>query len=160
MAFELPDLPYAHDALASKGMSQETLEYHHDIHHNTYVTTLNKLIDGTEWADKSLEEIVKGTYDSGAVAHEKDAKQGLLVQQKPPARAPKKSTQQDGFECSRIDGLARPLLVAKGSKGYAACAYVDIAAADKFGEACVIFSGVATHEAFLDAPRSCNALPK
>ena len=68
MAFELPDLPYAHDALASKGMSQETLEYHHDIHHNTYVTTLNKLIDGTEWADKSLEEIVKGTYDSGAVA--------------------------------------------------------------------------------------------
>ena len=58
----------------------------------------------------------------------------------------------EGFECSRIDGLARPLLVAKGSKGYAACAYVDIAAADKFGEACVIFSGVATHEAFLDAP--------
>jgi uncharacterized protein YunC (DUF1805 family) len=57
----------------------------------------------------------------------------------------------EGFECSRIDGLARPLLVAKGSKGYAACAYVDIAAADKFGEACVIFSGVATHEAFLDA---------
>ena len=68
MAFELPDLPYAHDALASKGMSKETLEYHHDIHHNTYVTTLNKLIDGTEWADKSLEEIVKGTYEAGAVA--------------------------------------------------------------------------------------------
>ena len=89
--------------------------------------------------------------DSAAVAHEKDAKQGLLVQQKPPARAPKKSGQLKGFECSRIDGLARPLLVAKGSKGYAACAYVDIAAADKFGEACVIFSGVATHEAFLDA---------
>ena len=89
--------------------------------------------------------------DSAAVAHEKDAKQGLLVQQKPPARAPKKSAQLEGFECSRIDGLARPLLVAKGSKGYAACAYVDIAAADKFGEACVIFSGVATHEAFLDA---------
>ena len=57
----------------------------------------------------------------------------------------------EGFECSRIDGLARPLLVAKGSKGYAACAYVNIAAAEKFGEACVIFSGVATHEAFLDA---------
>ena len=90
--------------------------------------------------------------DSAAVAHEKDAKQGLLVQQKPPAPAPKKSAQLKGFECSRIDGLARPLLVAKGSKGYAACAYVDIAAADKFGEACVIFSGVATHGAFLDAP--------
>ena len=32
MAFELPDLPYAHDALADLGMSKETLEYHHDIH--------------------------------------------------------------------------------------------------------------------------------
>ena len=31
MAFELPDLPYAHDALADKGMSKETLEYHHDL---------------------------------------------------------------------------------------------------------------------------------
>ena len=50
-----------------------------------------------------------------------------------------------------ISFLARPLLVAKGSKGYAACAYVSLDAADKFGEACVIFSGVATHEAFLDA---------
>ena len=61
------------------------------------------------------------------------------------------SGQLDGFECSRIDGLARPLLVAKGSKGYAACAYITTDAADKCGEACVIFSGVATHEAFLDA---------
>ncbi len=68
MAFELPDLPYAHDALASKGMSQETLEYHHDIHHKAYVDNGNKLIAGTEWADKSLEEIVKGTYQPGAVA--------------------------------------------------------------------------------------------
>ncbi|HBM59251.1 superoxide dismutase [Salipiger marinus] len=68
MSFELPDLPYAHDALASKGMSQETLEYHHDLHHNTYVTTLNKLVDGTEWAGKSLEDIVKGTYQPDAVA--------------------------------------------------------------------------------------------
>ena len=58
----------------------------------------------------------------------------------------------DGFDLGRIDGLARPLLVARGSKGYAACAYVSTDAADKFGEACVIFSGVATHAAFLDAP--------
>ena len=147
----------------------------------------------------------------------------------------------DGFECSRIDGLARPLLIARGKKGYAArrrvengtretrggrcrresrlrcamtrvavassrrasrwrradarrggveptrvavassrvavaangrkltsrrrarpsrgadatppqaCAYVDTSVAEKFGEACIIFSGVATHEAFLDA---------
>jgi len=68
MAFELPDLPYAHDALAAKGMSAETLEYHHDKHHNAYVVNGNKAIEGTEWAGKSLEEIIKGTYDASAVA--------------------------------------------------------------------------------------------
>ncbi|MEO0820063.1 MAG: superoxide dismutase [Pseudomonadota bacterium] len=68
MAFTLPDLPYAHDALAAHGMSKETLEYHHDLHHKAYVDNGNKLIEGTEWADKPLEEIVKGTYQAGAVA--------------------------------------------------------------------------------------------
>ena len=68
MAFELPDLPYPHDALAAGGMSKETLEFHHDIHHKAYVDNGNKLIAGTEWEGKSLEEIVKGTYQKGAVA--------------------------------------------------------------------------------------------
>jgi Fe-Mn family superoxide dismutase len=68
MAFELPDLPYAHDALAAGGMSKETLEFHHDIHHKAYVDNGNKLVAGTEWEGKSLEEIVTGTYQSGAVA--------------------------------------------------------------------------------------------
>ena len=68
MAFTLPDLPYAHDALASLGMSKETLEYHHDLHHKAYVDNGNKLIAGTEWEQKSLEDIVRGTYQSGAVA--------------------------------------------------------------------------------------------
>ena len=68
MAFTLPDLPYAHDALAGHGMSAETFEYHHDIHHKAYVDNGNKLIEGTEWADKSLEAIVEGTYDASAVA--------------------------------------------------------------------------------------------
>ncbi len=68
MAFELPDLPYAHDALAAGGMSKETLEYHHDLHHKAYVDNGNKLIAGTEWESKSLEEIVTGTYQKGAVA--------------------------------------------------------------------------------------------
>ena len=54
-----------------------------------------------------------------------------------------------GFKQSRIDGLARPLLVAQGSKGYAACAYVDVATADKLGEALVVFSGVATCDDFV-----------
>lgn len=68
MAFTLPDLPYAHDALASKGMSAETLEFHHDLHHNAYVTNGNAAIAGTEWEGKSLEEIIVGTYDASAVA--------------------------------------------------------------------------------------------
>jgi Fe-Mn family superoxide dismutase len=68
MAFSLPDLPYPHDALASKGMSKETLEYHHDLHHKAYVDNGNKAIAGTEWENKSLEEIITGTYQAGAVA--------------------------------------------------------------------------------------------
>ena len=68
MAFELPDLPYSHDALADKGMSRETLEYHHDIHHKAYVDNGNKAVAGTEWEGKSVEEIVKGTYEPDAVA--------------------------------------------------------------------------------------------
>ena len=68
MAFELPDLPYAHDALADLGMSQETMEYHHDIHHKAYVDNGNKLIAGTEWEAKSLQDIVTETYTSGSIA--------------------------------------------------------------------------------------------
>ena len=68
MAFTLPDLPYSHDALSSGGMSRETLEFHHDKHHKAYVDKLNELIAGTEWENASLEEIVKGTYQDGAVA--------------------------------------------------------------------------------------------
>lgn len=68
MAFELPDLPYAHDALAPHGMSAETLEFHHDLHHNAYVTNGNAAIAGTEWDGKSLEEIIVGTYDKSSVA--------------------------------------------------------------------------------------------
>jgi len=58
MAFELPPLPYAIDALAPKGISQETLEYHYGKHHQTYVTNLNKAIEGTADGSLSLEEII------------------------------------------------------------------------------------------------------
>ena len=57
MAFELPPLPYAQDALAPH-MSAETLEYHYGKHHKTYVDNLNKAVDGTPDADLSLEEII------------------------------------------------------------------------------------------------------
>lgn len=61
MAFELPDLPYPHDALAPY-MSAETLEFHHDKHHAAYVTTLNKLVEGTELAGRGLEDIVRTSF--------------------------------------------------------------------------------------------------
>ena len=54
MAFELPSLPYAIDALEPH-ISKETLEFHHGKHHNTYVVKLNGLIPGTEFENKSLE---------------------------------------------------------------------------------------------------------
>ena len=68
MSFTLPDLPYSHDALESLGMSKETLEFHHDLHHKAYVDNGNKLIAGTEWESKSVEDIIMGTYGDGAVA--------------------------------------------------------------------------------------------
>ncbi|KZY67477.1 superoxide dismutase, partial [Oleiphilus sp. HI0065] len=58
MAIELPELPYAIDALAPH-ISQETLEFHHGKHHKTYVDKLNGMIPGTEFEGKSLEEIIK-----------------------------------------------------------------------------------------------------
>ena len=57
MSFELPALPYAKDALEPH-MSVETLEYHHGKHHNTYVVKLNGLVPGSEYENKSLEEII------------------------------------------------------------------------------------------------------
>jgi superoxide dismutase, Fe-Mn family len=57
MAFTLPPLPYAYDSLAPY-MSKETLEFHHDKHHNAYVTAGNTLAgDGTKYAGKSIEAI-------------------------------------------------------------------------------------------------------
>ena len=69
MAFQLPALPYELNALEPH-ISQETLEFHHGKHHNTYVVKLNGLIEGTELENKSLEEIVKtstgGVFNNAA----------------------------------------------------------------------------------------------
>lgn len=58
MAFELPQLPYAYDALEPH-IDKETMEIHHTKHHNTYVTNLNAAVEGTEYADQSIEELNK-----------------------------------------------------------------------------------------------------
>lgn len=57
MAFELPALPYAQDALAPH-ISAETLEYHYGKHHQTYVTNLNKLVEGTEFENAELTDVI------------------------------------------------------------------------------------------------------
>lgn len=65
MAFVLPELPYAKDALAPY-MSAESLEYHHDKHHQAYVTNANKLIEGSGLEGATLEEVVTGSFGKNA----------------------------------------------------------------------------------------------
>jgi superoxide dismutase, Fe-Mn family len=58
MTFSLPELPYAHDALAPV-ISAETISYHYGKHHLTYVNNLNNLVPGTEFENADLETIVR-----------------------------------------------------------------------------------------------------
>jgi Fe-Mn family superoxide dismutase len=58
MAFEVPPLPYAYDALEPH-IDEATMHLHHDKHHQAYVDKLNGAVEGTEWAGKSIEEIVQ-----------------------------------------------------------------------------------------------------
>ena len=62
MAYNLPDLPYAYDALEPT-IDKATMEFHHDKHHQTYVDKVNGALEGTEWADKPIEEVVKNLSD-------------------------------------------------------------------------------------------------
>lgn len=72
MAFKQPDLPYAPNALEGFASEEQLYEYHYGKHHAAYFTNLNKLVDGTPWADKSLEEVVKesegGMFNNAAQA--------------------------------------------------------------------------------------------
>ena len=74
MAFELPPLPYAKDALAPH-ISAETLEYHYGKHHQTYVTNLNKLVEGTPTSST----LARGRHPQG---------RGRAVQQRGPGLEP------------------------------------------------------------------------
>ncbi len=65
MAFELPELPYAYDAL-DPYMSAETLEFHHDKHHKAYVDNGNKLAEEAGMSGKSLEDIVRESHGTHA----------------------------------------------------------------------------------------------
>jgi Fe-Mn family superoxide dismutase len=58
MAFALPPLPYAFDALEPT-IDAKTMEIHHDKHHQAYVTNLNAALEGTDWADRSIDEVLR-----------------------------------------------------------------------------------------------------
>jgi Fe-Mn family superoxide dismutase len=58
MAYEVPDLPYAYDALEPH-IDEATMRVHHDKHHQAYVDKANAALEGTEWADKPVEEVLQ-----------------------------------------------------------------------------------------------------
>ncbi|MEM9242554.1 MAG: Fe-Mn family superoxide dismutase [Pseudomonadota bacterium] len=66
MSFKLPDLPYAKNALEPH-ISAETLDFHYGKHHKAYVDNLNKLVPGSAFEKKSLEEIITDNASKGAI---------------------------------------------------------------------------------------------
>jgi Fe-Mn family superoxide dismutase len=62
MAYEVPDLPYDYDALEPH-IDEATMRVHHDKHHQAYVDKANAALEGTEWADKDVEEVLENLGD-------------------------------------------------------------------------------------------------
>ena len=58
MAYEVPDLPYDYNALEPH-IDEETMRVHHDKHHQAYVDKANAALEGTEWADKHVKEVLQ-----------------------------------------------------------------------------------------------------
>jgi Fe-Mn family superoxide dismutase len=64
MAYEVPDLPYDYNALEPH-VDEQTMRVHHDKHHQAYVDKANAALEGTEWADKPVEEVLKNLGSLG-----------------------------------------------------------------------------------------------
>jgi Fe-Mn family superoxide dismutase len=62
MAYEVPDLPYPYDALEPH-IDEQTMQIHHDKHHQAYVDKANAALEGTEWADKDVDEVLRNLGD-------------------------------------------------------------------------------------------------
>jgi superoxide dismutase, Fe-Mn family len=62
MAYEVPELPYAYDALEPH-IDEATMKVHHDKHHQAYVDKANDALEGTDWADRPIEEVVANLSD-------------------------------------------------------------------------------------------------
>jgi Fe-Mn family superoxide dismutase len=69
MAYELPPLPYDYNALEPH-IDEATMQFHHDRHHQAYVTNANAALEGTEWADRPVEDVLKNL---GAVPEDRRA---------------------------------------------------------------------------------------
>jgi Fe-Mn family superoxide dismutase len=67
MTYELPPLPFGYTALEPH-VSKSTLEFHHDKHHAAYVNKYNDMIKGTDMESKSIEEVIKATYNDASKA--------------------------------------------------------------------------------------------
>ena len=64
MAFEVPDLPYDYNALEPH-IDEQTMRVHHDKHHQAYVDKANAALEGTEWADKDVNEVLQNLDQLG-----------------------------------------------------------------------------------------------
>ena len=64
MAFEVPDLPYDYNALEPH-IDEQTMRVHHDKHHQAYVDKANAALEGTEWADKDVNEVLQNLSSLG-----------------------------------------------------------------------------------------------
>jgi len=64
MAYSVPDLPYPYDALEPH-IDEATMRVHHDKHHQAYVDKANGALEGTEWADKDVEEVLQNLSSLG-----------------------------------------------------------------------------------------------